>query len=156
MDTGEQKALSDIDRYGCHVIHVVAEGELPPFSYSVGIQRSAGRPEVVVIGLKQPIAHFMVNEYNRRVQEGEIFTAGEQYAGFLEGFNIVIERVESQFYSDYFGWDLWLYGGPDFEVVQLVWPTTEGAWPWQPAASDWFRSWQPLLTNSPVSPGQYP
>jgi hypothetical protein len=135
---------------------VAAEGELPPFSYSVGIQRSAGRPEVAVIGLKQPIAHFIINEYNRRVQEGEMFTAGTRYAGFLAGFDVVIERVESPFYSDYFGWDLWLYGGPGFEVVQLVWPSTEGVWPWQVAASDWFRSWQPLLTNSPISPERHP
>jgi hypothetical protein len=121
----------------------------------VGIQRSAARPEVVVIGLKQPIAHFMVNEYNYRTQQGETFTPGERYAGFLEGFDVVVERVEPEFYSDYFGWDLWLYEGPNFEVLQLVWPSTEGVWPWQPAASDWLREWQPLLTATPVSPTRY-
>jgi hypothetical protein len=31
MDLGEQKALADIDRYGCHMIHVAAEADLPPF-----------------------------------------------------------------------------------------------------------------------------
>jgi uncharacterized protein DUF4262 len=156
MDRGEQKALADIDQYGCHILHVAGEGELPPFSYSVGIQRSAGRPEVVVVGLKQPIAHFVINEYNRRVQEGETFTPGDRYEGFLEGFDVLIEQVDPQFYSDYFGWDLWLYGGPEFEVLQLVWPTTEGLWPWQPDASEWFRGWQPLLTKSPISPARYP
>lgn len=156
MDRGEQKALADIDQYGCHIIHVAAEGERPPFSYSVGIQRSAGRPEVVVIGLKYPIAHFMINEYNSRAQQGETFASGKRYAGFLEGFDVVVERVESEFYSDYFGWDLWLYEGPNFEVLQLVWPSTEGIWPWQATASDWLREWQPLLTQSPVSPSRYP
>jgi hypothetical protein len=156
MDAGEQKALADIDQYGCHVIHVAAEGELPPFSYSVGIQRSSGRPEVVVIGLKQHIAHFIVNEYNKRVQDGEIFNPGEEYSGLLEAFNVLVERVERSFYKDYFGWDLWLYDGSDFEVVQLVYPTTDGAWPWQESASAWFRTWQPLLTTSPVSPVRHP
>jgi hypothetical protein len=62
MDAGEQKALADIERYACHIIHVAAEDELPPSSYSVGIQRSSGRPEVVVIGLMQPIAHSVIIE----------------------------------------------------------------------------------------------
>jgi hypothetical protein len=45
-------------------------GDLPPFSYSVGIQRSTGALEIIVIGLKQPLSHFIVNEYNSRVRGG--------------------------------------------------------------------------------------
>src|SRR5687768_3493408 len=114
MDPGDQKALADIDKYGCHVIHVAAEDELPPFSYSVGIQKSSGAAEVVVVGLKQPIAHFVVNEYNRRVQEGQTFVPGRTYPGFLDGFLVGFELVEEEFYREHFGWNLWLYGGPSF------------------------------------------
>ena len=67
MDAAEQKALEDIERYGCHILHIMAEGDLPPFSYTVGIERASNAPELIVIGLKQPIAHFVLNEYNRRV-----------------------------------------------------------------------------------------
>ena len=42
MDADEQKALDDIEKYGCHIIYVMAEGEAPPFSYSIGIWRSTG------------------------------------------------------------------------------------------------------------------
>lgn len=156
MDPGEQKALADIDRYGCHVIHVAAEDELPPFSYSVGIKRSADRPEVVVIGLKQPVAHFAINEYNRRIREGEVFVPGERYSGFLESFDVSPELVDETFYREYFGWNLWLYGGTAFEVLQLVYPATSGAWPWQSSASEWFRTWQPILTSMPRGPSRYP
>jgi len=156
MDRGEQKALADIDRYGCHVIHVLEEDELPSFTYSVGIQRSSGRPEGVIVGLKQPLAHSVINEYNRRAQEGEVFTPGEQYSGFIEGFDLVVERVDPEFYHEYFGWNLWLYGGPEFDVIQLVWPSTDGVWPWQIDAPASFRDWQPLLTKSPISPIRYP
>lgn len=54
MDAGERKCLEDIERYGCHVIHVLAEAELPPFAYSVGIARQTGAAEAIVIGLKKP------------------------------------------------------------------------------------------------------
>ena len=37
------------------------------------------------------------------------------------------------------------YGEGTYRVVQLIYPTTRGAWPWQKAASDAFRQGQPLL-----------
>lgn len=86
MEPGELKALADIEQYGCHIMHVLAEGTLPPFSYSVGIQRSSGAPELIVIGLKRPLAHFILNEYNRRVQSGERFATGQLASGFVDGF----------------------------------------------------------------------
>jgi hypothetical protein len=39
---------ADIDAYGCHVIHVLEDDEGPPFSYSVGVQKTSGSPEVIV------------------------------------------------------------------------------------------------------------
>jgi hypothetical protein len=62
MNDGEKKALADIKEYGCHVIHVLEDKESPPFSYSVGVQKTSGAPEVLIVGLKEPIAHFIVNE----------------------------------------------------------------------------------------------
>ncbi|NYE28587.1 hypothetical protein HDE78_001543 [Rhodanobacter sp. K2T2] len=145
MDSGEEKALADIAEYGCHVLHVIAEGDQPPFSYTVGIQRTSSAPELVVIGLKQPIAHFVVNEYNRRVQSGEQFSHGQMAPGFVEGFDCQFREVHLSHYREYFGWDIWLYGGTEFRVLQLVYPTVDGIWPWDPSASNWFVAWQPVL-----------
>lgn len=156
MDTGNEKALADIERYGCHVIHVAAEGDLPPFSYSVGIQKSTGKPEVVVVGLERPLAHFIVNDYNSRVKSGEALVPEKTYSEFIEGFDVLVEKVDHAFYAEYFGWNLWLYGGPNFDVLQLVYPTTDGIWPWQEDASEWFRKWQPILSATPTGPSFYP
>lgn len=150
MDGADRKILEDIERFGCAVMHVAAEDGLPPFSYSVGIARASSAPEVVVIGLKQPTAHFIVNEYSRRVRAGEVFRPGQRYSGFIEGFEVEVESVEEVFYEEYFGYNLWLYRGPKFEVLQLVYPNTSGVWPWQPEASQGFRSWQPILTSQPA------
>jgi hypothetical protein len=147
MDPGEKQALEDIEAYGCHVIHVLEDEEGPPFAYSVGVQKTSGAPEVIVIGLKQPIAHFVVNEYNSRVRNGEQFVAGHRYDGFLEGFRVQFEVVGREHFAEYMGWDRWLYDGDDFEVLQLIYPTTAGVWPWEPQASDWFRQRQPILNE---------
>ena len=140
LEPGERKALADIEQYGCHVIHVMAEGHLPPFSYSVGIHRSTGVPEVIVIGLAQPLAHFIVNEYNARVRAGERFAAGQRVSGFLEGFDCELRTVHPSRHRDYMGWDIWLYAGAYFDALQLVYPTISGVWPWDPEAESGFGS----------------
>ena len=145
---GDQRSNEDIAKYGCSVIHVFdAEGELPSFAYSIGIQRETGAPEVVVIGLKRPMAHSVINEYNSRVREGERFAVGQYYGGFLEGFEIYIGGVPRSVYNDYFGQDIDFYGGRDFEVVQVIYPTTMGVWPWTDDAPESFRQWQPVLAK---------
>jgi hypothetical protein len=145
MDAGEQKAIADIEQYGCHVIHVMEEGDLPPFAYSVGIEKTSQAPELIVIGLKQPLAHNVINEYNRRVRGGERFQAGQRVSGFVQGFDCQLRAVDLTQYPEYLGRGLWFYKGAGFRVLQLVYPTVEGIWPWAADASQWFRRRQPLL-----------
>jgi len=147
MDASEEKALADIEKYGCHVIHVLEDEEGPPFSYSVGVQKTSGAPEVIVIGLKQPIAHFVVNEYNLRIRAGERFLPGRRYEGFLESFKVQFEVVRSEHFDQYLGWNKWLYRTKDFDVLQIIYPTTDGVWPWELRASESFRQRQPILCS---------
>ena len=148
MDAAEERALRDIEKYGCHVIHVLAEGDLPPFSYSVGIEQASGAPELIVIGLKHELSHSIVNQYNRRVRAGERFEIGQSYSGFIGGFDCRIGRVDKSHYHNYLGWCRWLYKGNDFQILQLIYPTTSGTWPWDVAAPESFRVWQPLLDKT--------
>lgn len=144
---GDERTRNDIAKYGCTVIQVMAEGELPPFAYSIGIAQQTGAPEVVVIGLKQPISQFVVNEYNNRVRRGERFECGKPYTGFLEAFDVFFEEVPLAVYEDYFGQNIDFYGGTNFKVLQLIYPTTKGKWPWASDAPESFRQWQPILAR---------
>jgi hypothetical protein len=76
MDAGEQIVFEDVAEHGCNILHALEEGDLPPFSYSVGIYRTCGAPELLVVGLKQPVAQWTINEYSRRVRQGEKFQVG--------------------------------------------------------------------------------
>jgi len=145
MDEHERRTLEHIERFGCSVMHVMEDGDEPPFAYSVGITRSSAAPEVLVIGLRRELAHAMVNHYNQRVRAGERFVVGRRYSGFLDGFDVEVAQVDASYYRAYVGWDLWLYKGPSFEVLQLVYPDTRGTWPWQPEAAAGFKAFQPLL-----------
>jgi Domain of unknown function (DUF4262) len=145
MDAGERKTLADIEQFGCHVIHVLEEDDLPPFAYSVGIEKTTGAPEIVVIGLKQPLAHFIVNEYNLRVRNGEKLEAGMMVSDFVGGFDCQLRAVHPSHYDEYFGQNIWLYENRNFRVLQLVYPSTDGIWVWEENASEYFQRRQPLL-----------
>jgi hypothetical protein len=44
MGPDEEKTLANIAEHGCHVLHVLAENDLPPFTYTVGIERASSAP----------------------------------------------------------------------------------------------------------------
>ena len=145
MDKGEKKALKDIDKYGCHILHVMEERGFPRFSYSIGIEKSTGQPELIITGLKRELAHWMINQYNNRVKAGEAFEQNKCYSGFLENFDVTFKEVDKKHYSEYFGWARWLYKGNNFKVLQLIYPSTSGVWPWDPEAPEDFTWFIPRL-----------
>ncbi len=148
LDKQEQKALDDIEKHGCHVLHVMeGEGE-PRFAYSIGIEKSIGYPEITIQGLKKDLAHSMINNYNRRLREGEVFEPGRYYSDFIEGFDICFIEVDSKHYKEYFGWANWLYDKKEFRVLQLIWPTVDGVWPWDVDSSEYYKWAQPILNES--------
>lgn len=145
-DEQEEKALSDIERYGLHVISVSESDELPPFSYSIGIGRSLGLPELIVIGLKYEVAQAAINECYSQMKSGIQVTPGMSVAGLLGGdFECLIGEVSSANLREYMGWATWLYGKDGFKAYQIIFPSTTGAFPWESEASEWFKKWQPLL-----------
>ncbi|MFO1328100.1 MAG: DUF4262 domain-containing protein [Rubrivivax sp.] len=142
----DKRDAADVEKYGCHVISVFDTDEkLPTFSYSVGIQATSGAPEAIVIGLRPKLGHSMINEYNNQVRRGVQFERAKQYSGFLGGFQIYVEPAKAALLSEYTLGCNRFYKGADYSVVQLIYPTTAGVWPWQRAASESFKSNQPML-----------
>ena len=101
MDEYEQKALDDIENHGCHILHVMEEDDYPCFTYSIGIEKTTNKPDLIIIGLKREIAHWMINEYRQRITKGEVFEPMEFYKDFLEGFDITFVQVDNKHYKEY-------------------------------------------------------
>jgi hypothetical protein len=147
---GEDKCLADIAQYGLHVMKVMGDNEWPEFVYSVGLYRTFGIPEIVILGLRSDVAHWVLNEVANRARQGERFQVGDTLHGLLEGFPVQLCAVRVEHVEPHFGWARWFYDGGPFLVMQLVWPTTSGVWPWELEASDDFRHRQPLLESADV------
>jgi Domain of unknown function (DUF4262) len=145
VDPHDAKALSDIDEFGCHIIHVFEDEDGPRFTYSVGIEKTSNQPELIITGLKRDLAIWIVNEYNRRVREGEVFQPDRAYSGFLDGHDVIFKLMSKNLYSEYLGWCLWLYRSHNFLAFQMIWPSTNGIWPWDAGSHADYKFQIPLL-----------
>lgn len=50
--------------------------------------------------------------------------------------------------KEYMTWADWYYKREDFPILQCVWPTTNGIWPWDKDADEEFLKIQPLLSKN--------
>ncbi len=145
MNEYEEKIMRNIDKHGCHVTHVMADDEGPSFTYSTGIQKCTGQPEIILTGLDKDTSHFLVNEYNARIKDGETFKANETYGDFLEGHDVIFKIFDPKHYPDYLVSSMWLYDGDDFQTLQMIWPDVDGTWPWEKKAEKDYRWLIPRL-----------
>jgi Domain of unknown function (DUF4262) len=147
VSKSDQKTLDNIKEYGCHVLGVLEGEDEPTFTYSIGIYETQGKPELLILGLDTKLAHSMVNNYNDRLKSGEIFRPGEYYSGFLEGFDICFVEVDEEYHNEYPLACNTHYGDDPYKVYQLVWPTTDGQWPWDNNTSEFYQWSQPILNS---------
>lgn len=138
------------ERHGHAVVNVAADREGAGYSFSVGAWRRFGVAEAVVLGLPTDIAEVLIRSYVDRAARGERFVPGKLYFDFFDNVPITFERVFKGFYPEFFGSAFLLYGKGDFAAVQILIPTVEGVFPWQPGAPEGFADWQLVLTESGV------
>ncbi|WP_189060725.1 DUF4262 domain-containing protein [Longimycelium tulufanense] len=145
----ETELRSRVDSAGYAVLAVFdPEEEAPPLTYSLGVWRSFGVPEVVTVGVDHDLGTALVEEYVCRSRDGERFKPGRPYAGFLDDLPVIFERVSPAHHADWLGSAAVLYPDRAFPMVQLLVPDPLGLWPWQPDAPRDFVQSQPVLTAS--------
>jgi len=132
LDEADRKLLADVEEYGWHCLHIHDEGQLPYWTFSIGVFRSWQHPEFVVFGLRDTVAHDVLTQLVDRVRTNESFSPGRDYDDILEGYRCRFVNVDSKWYSAFLGYAQWFYEVEDgFPVLQLIWPDKESRYPWQ-------------------------
>ncbi len=144
-DEQDRWLLDTVGRVGWAVIGVPDDEEGPGFSYSIGLTRTLGHPEVFMMGLRPEVAQQLINLVGEAVRFGERFGPGRRYDGIAEGFPLAFVPVAGRYYDEYLGWALWFYQGADFPVLQCVWPDKAGVFPWEPGYDSRFFDRQRVL-----------
>ncbi len=143
--SSNQQILSDIALHGCHIIHVLSDETGSGFSYSVGLFHTFKHPEIIFIGLKQDLAQVLINNICYDIKNGKSFASGQSYPDILDDFQCAMIEVKKEFYDEYFGRAHEFYKSDAFPVLQCVYPTVSGVFPWDENAPEGFIKHQPVL-----------
>jgi hypothetical protein len=130
MTADEEQALDEISRRGYHVVWVPGDFTRPSFGYSIGIQKTLRRPDLVVTGHELARIREITARYVERIRRGETLAADGRYAGLLDGSDAVLKLVDPINNEELFGWAVWLSAGESFRMLQVIYPAPSGAWPW--------------------------
>jgi hypothetical protein len=146
-DDNDRKLLSDVAQYGWHIPHIFADETGPCYSFSVGFYLKFGHPEILVMGLSQPVAHKFINLIGGHLMTGRVFHPRERTDVLAQGFECCFIPIATEHYQEYLGYDIWFYRSlkQPFPALQLVWPDKQGRFPWESDYDQRFFSLQKLL-----------
>lgn len=139
--------LQNIDSFGwqCTSVAPRVGDEGGSFSYTVGLYRSYGTSELILIGLPGKTAHAIFSIYVDRLRAGDPISLDAPSDALLQGYPCVFVPSSRERYGEYLLSALWYYAETDFPVHQLVYPDREGRLPWHSEAAPAFRLQQPVL-----------
>jgi hypothetical protein len=145
MTDHSTKIKSDIEKYGVHIVHVLDEDDEPNFSYTIGLFEKYQKPEIIIIGQSQDLHQVLLNNIAYDYNEGRILTAGKLEDNILDDYKCMIVEVDKENYEEFLGIAMDYYNSMDFPVMQIIWPTQAGVFPYDKEAPADFKSWQPIL-----------
>ena len=147
----EKKLLNDIELYGWHVIKVPEDDIGPSYGHSIGFYRSFEHPEVIIIGLELNAVHYILNRIGDAIREGTVLQPGQFYSNIIEDVDCYFTLVDPKYYNEYVSYAKLLYKDTDFPLLQCIYPTISGIYPWQAEWPKELKSVQPFLGHKSTS-----
>jgi len=143
----------NIAEHGWHVMMVygTVDDPGPTFAYTIGLHESYGHAEVLVSGLDDDprFVHRVLNGIGNEVRDGRTYAPLTASDGILAGHACWFLPVHPDRYHEVVVQAVRHYGGTAFPVVQLVWPSTKGVFPWDPDIDPAIASLQELWVDPP-------
>jgi hypothetical protein len=141
--------LADMEEVGFSVAAVTGDLTGCDWAYTVGLHRSYGHPELVLVGLPAPMAGGLLQILGERVAEGGVVGAGDEFRVGPLRFRAV--QVDDVFlaHGDWFNLgrevmaDLGLRWPP---TLQVLWADDSGTFPDEVAEEEWILR-QPVLAR---------
>ena len=137
----------NIAQYGWHLISVMEDEEGPSFSYSIGLYETFGHPEVILIGLTIDLAQSLINNIGHTIKEGGSYAEEKFYSDILDNYDCKMLKVHEAHYAEYVGRAMDHYNAP-FPLIQCVYPTVQGAFPWDEEWPKDLDFTQPVLNKN--------
>lgn len=145
-----EECRAEIDQGGFTAAAIVGDGGGCDWAYTIGLHRSHGHPELLIVGLEAQLAGAVLQVLGSEVAEGRRIEPGSvEVEG---GMDLHCHEVDPLWCShgDWFVlgravMDSWGLRWPP--TLQLTWPDAAGCYPEDPGESRWMLR-QPLLFSA--------
>jgi hypothetical protein len=146
FDRFDKKVMADIVEAGWSDMAIFPTADSPGhfFNYSVGLTE-VPHPELLIVGLDNEQMHGVLWSAVRRIKDhGDRFEPNTFSSEVLMGMDVAFVKVED-LHDDRFMMSMArrLYGDKA-TGLQIVWPDTEGRFPWHDDFNPDYRERQPL------------
>ena len=142
LSAEDELTISHIEEFGCSVVSVERTRHGLGWSYTVGLFDTTGKPEIITVGLPPETAHFALNEAAKLLRVNVDLACGRHH-DLIGNVDCEFRPVAAQWVSQLMNWAIWYYDGPDFPVLQAVYPDLENRFPEDEGFDSTFE--QPLM-----------
>ena len=146
-DDSDHKLIRDVIEHKCHLVAIPPDEHGPGYVFSIGLYLHFSHPEFVLVGLDHKVAGTAIDDISALVQEGRRFRHREVVDEIFKNVSVMLVDVHPKFYREFLGTALWFYRsvGPEFPVLQIVWPDKQRRFPWDSDFDEKAREIQPVL-----------
>lgn len=145
-DDHDRRLLADVERHGWHLVGIDEDDEGPAYVFSVGMFHTLGHPEICMFGLSTTkTMGQIINGIGDLIRSGQTFEDWQESEDVLDEYSCMFRNVAANLYREYFGYALWFYEGPDFPMLQCVWPDVNHNYPWD---AEFNAQSQPILASA--------
>lgn len=147
-DDFDRKLLADVASHGWHLVGIDDDPEGPGYVFSVGMFHTLGHPEICMFGLSSTkTMGQIINGIGDLIRSGQSFDDWKESQDVLAGYLCMFRHVDPTSYREYFGYALWFYEGPEFPMLQCVWPDKQHRYPWDSNFDSRMVQPQPVLAQ---------
>lgn len=125
-----ETVLGHIEKYG---VSIIAN---PEHSVSMGIMSTLGKPDILIDICSPNAAKIYINNHYNQLKEGNKYVSDKEYYGILADpkYPVMFKKINEKHYEELYGklyeTSVQICGKKKREIWQLVFPDSEGKFPW--------------------------
>lgn len=141
-----QDTIRTVKAHGWAVLMIGPDVDVPQFAYSAGaLHAIVGQPEIVVFGLAPETSKALINTALERVRSTDVPLPLDTPVDAIAEVPVVFKQVRPEATARHLHAAANLYGVESVPAIQLVWPDTNGRFPWERRFDRTLGRLQPAL-----------
>lgn len=128
LSAEDESTINHVETFGCSIIHIEENSAGPGWSFTLGVFDTTGRPEIIVVGLKNETAQHLLHEAAKLLRAGVDLTQG-RHRDLIGNVECEFRPLDPKWAKHLMGWTNWYYRGEGYPVLQAIYPDLQNRFP---------------------------